>query len=45
VKKMYGLHSILTGDLVGIAYWDSAEVELVRGIYKRNNILITEKIK
>jgi len=44
MKKLYSLVS-LEGDVVGIAYWDSKDVEKVRKAYKRQGILIVEKLK
>lgn len=45
MKKMYVLYSMTTGEMVGIARWKSREVDLVREVYTRNNILIVEKTK
>ncbi len=40
--KFYVLYS-LAGEMVGVAQWNSEEVELVRGQYLRQGIVITEK--
>jgi hypothetical protein len=44
MKKLYSLVS-LKGDVVGIACWNSEEAEKVRKVYKRQGILIVEKLK
>jgi hypothetical protein len=44
MKKFYSLIST-DGDVVGIACWDSEEAEKVRKAYKRQGILIVEKLK